>query len=46
MRKLIGNEAESDIETISEVTTAAFQNHPVGNHTEQFIIIHCVLQKH
>jgi putative acetyltransferase len=35
---IIRNETISDIETISEVTIAAFQNHPISNHTEQFII--------
>ena len=35
---IIRNEEKSDIETISKVTTAAFQNHPISNHTEQFII--------
>jgi len=35
---IIRNETTSDIEAISEVTIAAFQNHPISNHTEQFII--------
>ena len=35
---IIRRERISDIETISEVTIAAFQNHPISNHTEQFII--------
>ncbi|MFZ5449549.1 MAG: GNAT family N-acetyltransferase [Thermodesulfobacteriota bacterium] len=35
---IIRNERNSDIEAISEVTIAAFQNHPISNHTEQFII--------
>jgi putative acetyltransferase len=35
---IIRNETTSDIEAIAEVTTAAFQNHPISNHTEQFII--------
>jgi putative acetyltransferase len=28
----------SDIKAISEVTKAAFENHPISNHTEQFIV--------
>jgi putative acetyltransferase len=35
---IIRNENESDIEAISEVTMAAFENHPHSNQTEQFII--------
>lgn len=35
---IIRNENKSDIEAISEVTMAAFENHPHGNQTEQFII--------
>lgn len=35
---IIRNERNSDIEAISEVTIAAFQNHPISNHTEQFIV--------
>lgn len=35
---IIRNETSSDIEAISEVTIAAFQNHPVSHQTEQFII--------
>lgn len=35
---IIRNETTSDIEAISEVTIAAFQNLPISNHTEQFII--------
>ena len=35
---IIRNETTSDIEVISQVTIAAFQNHPISNHTEQFII--------
>ncbi len=35
---IIRNEKSTDIETISEVTIAAFQNHPISKHTEQFII--------
>lgn len=37
-KMIIRNEIKSDIETISKVTTTAFQNHPISNHTEQFII--------
>jgi len=35
---IIRNEKSTDIETISAVTIAAFQNHPISKHTEQFII--------
>jgi len=35
---IIRNEATSDIESISEVTIAAFRNLQISNHTEQFII--------
>lgn len=35
---IIRNETNLDIEAISEVTIAAFQDHPISNHTEQFII--------
>ena len=35
---IIRNESVSDIEAISKVTIAAFQNHPISKHTEQFII--------
>jgi putative acetyltransferase len=35
---LIRNETISDIETISNITIAAFQNLQISNHTEQFII--------
>lgn len=38
MDMLIRNENESDIEAISRVTQAAFENHPISNHTEQFIV--------
>jgi putative acetyltransferase len=34
----IRKETESDIEVISEVTKAAFENHPYSHGTEQFII--------
>jgi putative acetyltransferase len=35
---IIRNETVTDIEAITEVTIAAFQNHPISNQTEQFII--------
>ena len=35
---IIRNETDSDIELISDVTKAAFENHPISNHTEQFVI--------
>lgn len=35
---IIRNEKKSDIEAISEITIAAFENHPHSNQTEQFII--------
>ncbi len=35
---IIRNETESDIEKIYDVTKAAFENHPISHHTEQFII--------
>lgn len=35
---IIRNEKKSDFEVISEVTKAAFENHPYSNQTEQFII--------
>ncbi len=35
---IIRNEKASDIEAISEVTAAAFANHPYSQQTEQFII--------
>ncbi len=34
----ICKEKQSDIEVISDVTKAAFENHPYSNNTEQFII--------
>ncbi len=39
MNIIIRQEGESDIERISEVTRAAFENHPYSRQTEQFIII-------
>jgi putative acetyltransferase len=35
---IIRNERESDVEAISDVTKAAFENHPHSQHTEQFIV--------
>jgi len=35
---IVRNETNSDIEAITKVTIAAFRHHPIGNHTEQFII--------
>ena len=35
---IIRKETTSDIEAISQVTTAAFRTLPISNHTEQFII--------
>lgn len=35
---IIRKEMESDVEAISEVTKAAFKNHPRSNQTEQFIV--------
>ena len=35
---IIRNETPSDFEAITEITIAAFENCPYGNHTEQFII--------
>jgi predicted N-acetyltransferase YhbS len=34
---IIRKEAASDIQTISEVTNAAFVDHPYSQQTEQFI---------
>ena len=38
MNVIIRNEMESDIEVISEVVKAAFENHPYSHNTEQFIV--------
>ena len=38
MNIIIRNESQSDIETISVITKAAFEKLPISNHTEQFII--------
>ena len=35
---ILRNERVTDIEAITEVTIAAFKNHPISNNTEQFII--------
>jgi putative acetyltransferase len=35
---IIRDETPEDITAISEVTVAAFSEHPISNHTEQFII--------
>jgi putative acetyltransferase len=38
MNIIIRDENESDIDAISEITKAAFENLSISNHTEQFII--------
>jgi putative acetyltransferase len=35
---IIGKETVEDVQAITEVTIAAFKNHPISKHTEQFII--------
>ena len=35
---IIRQETVADVEAITEVTIAAFENHPISKHTEQFII--------
>lgn len=35
---ILRNERDADIEAITEITIAAFKNHPISNNTEQFII--------
>lgn len=35
---ILRKERTADIDAITEVTIAAFENHPISNHTEQFII--------
>ena len=35
---IIRNEKESDLERITEVTIAAFTNHPISHQTEHFIV--------
>ena len=37
-KMIIRSEKSSDIEAITEVTIAAFRNHPISKHTEQFIV--------
>jgi putative acetyltransferase len=37
-KMILRKETAADIEAITEVTTAAFRNHPISKHTEQFII--------
>ncbi|MHC5060406.1 MAG: GNAT family N-acetyltransferase [Planctomycetota bacterium] len=34
----IRQETQSDVQAIADITKAAFENHPYGNNTEQFII--------
>jgi putative acetyltransferase len=38
LNMIIRNELESDVEAISEVTKAAFESCPYGDHTEEFIV--------
>lgn len=38
MNFVIRSEIESDIQAISEITRAAFENHPYSHQTEEFII--------
>ena len=35
---ILRKETVADIDAITEITIAAFKNHPISNHTEQFII--------
>ena len=35
---IIRNEKKSDVDVISEVTKAAFENHPISHQTEQYIV--------
>jgi putative acetyltransferase len=35
---ILRKETVTDVEAITEVTIAAFKNHPISKHTEQFII--------
>ena len=35
---IVRKETKSDVGTISDITKAAFENHPYSNNTEQFII--------
>ncbi len=38
MNFVIRNEIESDIQAISDITRAAFENHPYSHQTEEFIV--------
>lgn len=38
IRLILRNEKATDVEAIARVTIEAFRNHPISNHTEQFII--------
>jgi putative acetyltransferase len=38
MNIVIRSEIESDVQAISDITRAAFENHPYSNNTEEFII--------
>lgn len=38
LKVIIRNETSADIEAISAVTEAAFRDHPISEHTEQFIV--------
>jgi len=35
---IVRNEQDSDVEVIFKITEAAFQDHPISNHTEPFIV--------
>jgi putative acetyltransferase len=37
-KMILRQETVADVEAITEVTMAAFKNHPISKHTEQFII--------
>ena len=37
-KMILRKETAADVEAITEVTTAAFRNHPISNHTGQLII--------
>jgi putative acetyltransferase len=37
-KMILRKETVADVEAITEVTIAAFKNHPISKHTEQFII--------
>ncbi len=38
LNMIVRSEMKTDIAVIADVTKAAFENHPIGNHTEQFIV--------